>query len=155
MSGLLPIAACTLLLDQVSKFLVILFLPEGESRVIVPGVLYLTHVRNYGAAFGIMSNRTAFFVFVTIAVITLIIVAHRRLAVGRRLLSWGLALQLGGAVGNLIDRLRTGCVTDFIDLRVWPVFNLADVAIVAGVVLLCWELLHCAPEGGSESGRLG
>jgi signal peptidase II len=123
--------------------------------VLLPRLLYFTHVRNYGAAFGIMSNRTAFFVFITVAVVTIIVLTYQRLAAGRKMLRWGLALQLGGAMGNLIDRLRGGYVTDFIDLRVWPVFNVADIAIVAGVVLLCWELLHSSPEGGRESGRLG
>lgn len=155
MIRVLRIALVTLLLDQATKLLVNFLLPEGESVVLLPGVLYFTHVRNYGAAFGLMNNRTGLFILVTVVAIAIIVLAYRRLAADRRAtLRWALALQFGGALGNLIDRLRAGYVTDFIDLRIWPVFNLADVAIVAGVFLLCWEMLRSAQEGGTESGRL-
>lgn len=152
---MLRIALIVLLLDQVTKLLVKSWLPEGASVPLFPGILYLTHVRNYGAAFGVLNNRTGLFIWVTVVAMVVIIFAYRRLSVGNRsALRWALAMQFGGALGNLLDRLRAGYVTDFLDLRVWPVFNLADVAIVAGVILLGWELLRSTPEGGTEGGRL-
>jgi signal peptidase II len=136
-----------LALDQITKYWVRTCLPEGQSIALIPGLLYLTRVGNYGAAFGILNYRTDFFVLVGIAVLTglglaLVYFARRR----EPLLSWALALAWGGAAGNLVDRLYLGYVVDFLDLRFWPVFNLADVALVAGMILLGWQMLRPAPK---------
>jgi signal peptidase II len=132
--------------DQLVKFLVVKNMAEGQSIPVIPEIFHLTFVKNYGAAFGIMAYKTSFFVAIGIVVVLIILFFYRRLGHEQKLLRLGLALQLGGAIGNLIDRLRTGYVVDLFDFRIWPVFNLADTAIVIGVALLCWEILRM-PEG--------
>ena len=125
-----------LLLDQVSKHLVFLNLPYGESLSIWPGFLALTHVHNFGAAFGLFAGqRWLFFVavFVTIAVL---IMWRKDILRAGPLALWSCALLLGGALGNFLDRLRLGFVVDFIDVGFWPVFNVADSAIVVGALSL-------------------
>lgn len=129
-----------LAVDQWSKWLVISKMTQGESIPIVDGIFFLTYVRNPGAAFGMLPYKTALFIVVTIAVLLGIAVFHKRIPQGKVLLKAGLALQVGGAVGNLIDRLRFGQVIDFFDFRVWPVFNMADIGIVIGVGILFLEL---------------
>lgn len=114
----------------------------GESIPVVPGIFHITYVRNAGAAFGLFQHQTGLFVAVTAVVIALIVLYGRQAARGQPLLALALGLQLGGAVGNLVDRLRGGTVVDFLDFRVWPVFNLADSAIVIGGALFAWFLLR-------------
>ncbi len=136
------LAAGLLALDQWSKWLVMTKMVEGESIPLVDSVFFLTYVRNPGAAFGMLPYKTAFFVAVTLAVLVGIVLFLRRMPEGKVLLKTGLALQVGGAVGNLIDRIRFGHVIDFFDFRVWPVFNVADIGIVIGVGILFIELLR-------------
>lgn len=128
--------------DQLTKFIVLRFLPPQKSIPVIPDIFHITHVQNPGAAFGMLANRTWFFVLITLVVVIAVIFYYRHLAKEQGLMRWGLALMVGGALGNLTDRLRTGLVTDFLDFRFWPVFNLADTAIVIGVILVCWELLR-------------
>lgn len=142
---LVLISLLVLLLDQGSKYIVQHWMSVNQSIPLVPNIFHLTYVKNPGAAFGLLAYRTTFFIWVTLAVVLLILVFYRRLPGEKRLLRFALALQLGGALGNLLDRLRTGFVVDFLDFRVWPVFNLADSAIVVGMILLAWEILR-APE---------
>jgi signal peptidase II len=133
---LLIITALIVIVDQVSKYLVVLLMEVGDSISLVRNFLHLTYVLNPGAAFGMLPYQTLFFVIITVVVIVFIVYYYRILSSDHRLLRLALALQLGGAVGNLIDRLRTGYVIDFIDFKVWPpVFNLADSAIVIGIGL--------------------
>ena len=114
------------------------FLPS-ESRPLISPVLHLTYVQNTGAAFGLFKGQQALFVGLSLLVIVWI--AWELLAKPSMpdMLIWGCALILGGATGNLIDRVRVGYVVDFIDLRVWPVFNIGDSAITIGVALLIWH----------------
>lgn len=137
-----------LLLDQWSKWMIMTRMAEGQSIPLVDSILYLTYVRNPGAAFGMLPNKTAFFIFVTFAVMLGIIWFFRRIPESRVWLKVGLALQMGGAVGNLIDRIRFGHVVDFFDFRVWPVFNVADIGIVIGVGILFIELMRRDPTPG-------
>jgi len=146
-----------LAVDQGSKWLVQNRMSPGESIAVIDPVFYLTYVRNPGAAFGMLPYMTVFFVIIAVVVIVGIIVFARQIARGRFLLKTGLALQVGGAMGNLTDRLRFGHVIDFFDFRVWPVFNMADIGIVLGVGILFIELLKSdsdfsqdAPAGGKE-----
>ena len=129
------------LLDQLSKTAVRRSFLPGQSRAVWPGVFYLSYVQNPGAAFGLLRNQTWLLVIVTLAVVALIILFAGRVNFQTPLPGWSLSLVLGGAVGNLIDRLRFGYVVDFLDFRVWPVFNVADMAIVVGVGLLMIYLL--------------
>lgn len=120
----------------------------NQSIPVITNVFHITYVHNFGAAFGLFVHRTGFFIFVTTVVVLLIFVFLRHLPKEQKLLRAALVLQLGGAMGNLIDRVRLGYVIDFFDLRVWPVFNVADIAIVFGVGLLILDLTRNAREKG-------
>ncbi|MBE0448343.1 MAG: signal peptidase II [Actinobacteria bacterium] len=136
------VAGFVLVIDQVLKAYIRYMLPVGESVPLVPGILYLTHVRNSGAAFGIFPNQRIVFFIVSIAVIFLILYYSKCIGKADRLTTISLGLVLGGAIGNLIDRAISGRVTDFIDFRFWPVFNVADSVIVIGVILLSLNLIN-------------
>lgn len=126
----------TLVVDQASKEMIQRLMWEGESIPVVPHIFHLTYIRNPGAAFGLFAHQTGLFIAVTLLVVAAVVVVCLRLPPGRHLLRISLGLVLGGALGNLIDRLRFGLVVDFLDFRIWPVFNLADTAIVTGAFLL-------------------
>jgi signal peptidase II len=130
------IAAAVFLLDQGTKLLVSLTLATGRSVSLIAHILSLTHVHNTGAAFGIFKNGTIAFVVISIIAVLTIIFYVRRKPPGTGAVNAALALILGGACGNMVDRLRLGYVIDFIDIHVWPVFNIADSAISIGTVLL-------------------
>lgn len=147
---LLGIAGIIVLCDQITKLMVRMIMAPGQTIPLIPKVFHLTYVQNPGAAFGMLAYRTDFFIMITIIVILFILLFFHRVGAGQKLLRIGLALQLGGAIGNLIDRLHFGHVTDFFDLLIWPVFNIADMAIVFGVGLLCWEILRSTPEKGKQ-----
>lgn len=125
---------------------------QGESLTLAPGLgslFRITYVTNSGAAFGLFPNGSHVFIIIAVIVIALLIWYYLQLPGGQWLVRAALGLQLGGAIGNLVDRLRfAGHVIDFIDLnfwplRRWPVFNIADSSIVVGVTLLTllmiWE----------------
>ncbi len=132
--------------DQFSKHLVASMMDVGQSIPLIKDFLAITYVRNPGAAFGMFPYRTVFFIIVTLIVMGLIIYYYRVLPAGYTLLRLGLALQLGGALGNLIDRVRNVCVVDFIDIKIFPpVFNLADTAIVLGVIIFLFAFWRIAP----------
>lgn len=137
------IALAVVALDQASKHLALSRLPFGSSVPVVGSAVHLTMVRNAGGAFGLFQSWAGLLTVITIAVAAVIIVLIRRRTALPGLVGVGLALQLGGAVGNLIDRVRFHYVVDFIDLRVWPVFNLADSAITLGLLLLAYYLVFC------------
>jgi len=98
------------------------------------------HTTNSGAAFGIFPNQGSLFILIAVVVVLAIVLYQRRLPAGGWLIRLTLGLQLGGAVGNLLDRLHYGYVIDFIDIGFWPIFNLADASIVMGVVILAYRL---------------
>lgn len=129
-------------LDQGIKWLVIRYMEIGQSIPLVDNVFHLTYVQNPGAAFGMLPYKTVFFVVVTVLVVAGIALYYRKIPPDRRWLRAGLILQVGGALGNMVDRLRFGRVIDYLDFRVWPVFNLADIAIVTGVGLLILEMVR-------------
>jgi signal peptidase II len=145
------VATLTLIADRVTKTTIANNLPLYESWY--PPVPFLkrlfifTHTTNTGAAFGLFPKQGALFIIIAFVVITAIIYYHHHLPNGYSLVRLALGLQLGGALGNLIDRLRQGYVTDFVDLEFWPLqdwalFNLADSAIVVGVGLLALTMLR-------------
>lgn len=136
---LLLVAATVILADQMSKWLVEHQLPLNASWAPFPDYAHLfriTHVSNTGAAFGLFPSGSSLFTVIAAIVAVVILFYNFQLPAGYRILRVALGFQLGGALGNLVDRLRIGHVTDFLDFGPWPVFNLADTAIVAGVVLL-------------------
>ncbi len=150
---LMTIASLTVLFDQVSKHLIMAGMTLGQSIPLIEGSLRLTYIRNPGAAFGIFSAtseafRVPFFLAISSIAIAIVLIFYLRSAKGNTLLQVGLALVLGGAVGNLIDRIRFHEVVDFIDLYFrqyhWPAFNMADSAISVGVVILLLDALLAA-----------
>lgn len=127
-------------IDQLSKFLALQYLSPQDSVILIPQVLDLTLVRNPGVAFGLFSGSAPLlFTVITVSLVFLFLIANRSHSSAAHGTStadrWALSLILGGAVGNWIDRLRFAAVIDFIDFRIWPVFNLADTAITIGVAL--------------------
>jgi len=136
------ISGLTLAADQLTKALLVASFARGESLPLLPPILHLTYVQNTGAAFGLFKGQQPLFVILSCLVIGVIIWELRTKRAHDAATLWGCGLALGGAVGNLIDRLRLGYVIDFIDLRVWPVFNLGDSAITIGVALLIWQSLR-------------
>lgn len=143
---ILGAAAVVVLLDQLTKRWIERNLAIGESLVPFPSlsnVFTIAHFTNTGAAFGLFRNQGLLFVAIALVVIAAIIIYSRYLPYDRWVVQLALGLQLGGAIGNnLIDRTRQGHVTDFIYFHFWPAFNIADMAIVAGVGLLAWTLLR-------------
>ena len=147
---ILPVVALVVLVaDQASKAWVTANIPLNTTLdVIAPlrGIFVLTHITNSGAAFGLFPQLSIVFTFVALAVSVAIVFYYRSIPAGQWLLRLSLGLQLGGAIGNLIDRLRFGSVTDLFYVRFWPVFNVADSAIVCGVALLMWHMIRTPPK---------
>lgn len=127
--------------DQLSKFIVTTMMHQGQSIPILANVFHITYVENPGAAFGILAFRTYFFLIMAVLVLGAFVFFYRHLVNSGILMRLGLALFVGGVLGNFIDRVRLGHVIDFLDFRIWPVFNLADMAICFGVALFYWQLL--------------
>jgi signal peptidase II len=140
-------ASLVVIADQLSKFLIRTNLDLGQS-VPEDGLVRLSYVRNTGAAFGLLSNQTFLIILTAVVGIAILLLYYSYPLFGSLPVKVGLGLLLGGSVGNLVDRLRSGYVTDFIDLRVWPVFNLADSAIVVGVAILAYFLIFLALREG-------
>ncbi len=134
------IAGVTVVADQITKAIALSALNDGESIPVVDGVLHWTLQRNPGAAFGLFQSAPVVFTVLAIIIAVVIVVTAPR--VRDTLNAVALGLVLGGALGNLSDRLFRppgpfrGRVIDFIDFRIWPTFNLADVAVVTGAALL-------------------
>nr|WP_188648406.1 signal peptidase II [Marinithermofilum abyssi] len=132
------IAVAVLLLDQVTKWFVLHRMELYESIPVWDDVFHITSHRNRGAAFGILQNQQWLFIGITVVVTAVLLVYIYRLRKEGAMMLWSLSLILGGAVGNLIDRVRFGEVVDFLDFRLihYPIFNVADSAIVIGVCLM-------------------
>jgi signal peptidase II len=155
--------AVSLALDQAVKIWVVQSLSFADRITVIENFFYITHVRNPGAAFGLLASspepfRLTFFISVTLIAIGLIFSFYRRLAPGDRLSALALGLILGGAAGNLIDRIVYTEVIDFLHFRLWsgyswPDFNFADTFIVVGVGLLVLELLAAEGEQRAEAGE--
>lgn len=131
--------ALLFLSDRLSKLLVQKFLAYKPSVEIFP-FFSLTYAENTGAAFSVLQNRNTFFIVVSLILIIILSALRRRISAHGPAAGWGVIMVLGGALGNLYDRLALGFVVDFLDFRVWPVFNLADSFISAGVALMAWGM---------------
>jgi len=134
------IVLSVLSLDQLTKFLITRNLSYNQSIPVIKGIFHLTLIRNRGAAFGILKNQVPLFIFSSIFAIILIYFELKNNR-HRKSYSVSLSLILAGALGNLIDRLFLGYVIDFLDFRIWPVFNVADSAITIGAILLAFSVL--------------
>lgn len=151
-SYLVAVTATVFALDQASKAVVMSNMQLGDVIPLVPPVLDFHYITNRGVAFGLFSHFGDVFIPVALVIMLVILAFYRTLRGPRLLLRTALALQLGGALGNLLDRLRFGAVIDFLDFHIpainfyFPVFNLADSAIVLGVGIL----LVCLTFQGEE-----
>lgn len=137
----LSIVAITLVIDQLTKFLVVNYMTIGQSISVIDNFLYITSHRNEGAAWGVLQGKMTFFYIVTLIVIGVIIFWIRRLDMKKeKLLIIALSLILGGALGNFIDRVMYQHVVDFINTYIFgydfPIFNIADSALCIGVFLM-------------------
>ena len=150
----LLIAGVVLALDRFTKWIIARTIPLHESISVIPGLFKLTHVTNGGAAFGLFADSPSelrivvliFFSILALVVVSALLWRHTR---GLNSTAFALSLILGGALGNLWDRVLSGHVVDFLDFHVgsyyWPAFNVADSAIVVGAILLVGEILFTKP----------
>lgn len=150
---LYPVAAAAYLLDRITKLLVEDRLAGRPPVRLIPGVLDLNYTTNSGGAFGL--GRSAPLVFAVATVVVAIAIGVASLRLSRPSAAIALGLILGGALGNLTDRVVhgsgfSGSVTDFIDFQIWPVFNLADSAIVIGVIVLAFTGWRREDQGDAE-----
>jgi signal peptidase II len=139
-AGLLAVAFAAVVADQVTKQIVVSQLSLGES-VHVVGPLAIRHVTNPGIAFGLFSSWATIVTVLTAVAVLWMLFYFARAGARHPVLPVALGLLVGGSLANLIDRLRLGHVTDFLDLRFWPAFNLADSFIVIGVTILLAALV--------------
>ncbi len=134
-------------LDRLTKFIAAKELLLNQSVPVINNIFHLTLVHNRGAAFGLFKNQAPLFIATAIFAIILIYFNFKDKPLKKPFgYKFSLALILSGTVGNLIDRLAFGYVIDFLDFRIWPVFNIADSAITVGAVLLGWHLLFSKKE---------
>jgi signal peptidase II len=142
---ILPVLALLILaLDQGTKYLIVQRIPPYQAWMPVPALAHLfnlTFITNTGAAFGLFQDRSLVFVVVAVVISIGIVLYLRQIPHEEWLMRVALSMQLGGALGNLLDRIRLGYVVDFVDFHMWPVFNFADTFIVVGVGLLAYCLL--------------
>lgn len=129
------------LVDQLVKWVVQTRMTPYQSIDIWNGLVSITYAKNPGAAFNILQSYPILLIVVTVIVFVLVWINRRLIAEYSRIFQVGVAVALGGALGNFIDRVRQGYVVDFIDIYIWPVFNVADTAIVCGVGLIILGLL--------------
>ena len=138
--ALLAVAVAAVIADQLTKQIVISQLELGES-LHVAGPLWIRHVNNPGIAFGLFSSWASVVTILTAVAVAWMLVYFAKSGARHPVLPVALGLLIGGSVANLTDRLRLGHVTDFLDLRFWPAFNLADTFIVVGVLVLLAALV--------------
>lgn len=140
---ILGLAALIFALDQTSKYLVVQHIALNSSWSFFPNlakIFQFTFVTNSGAAFGMFPQLGGIFMVIAIVVIASIVIFYRHLPTYSIWVRLSLALQLGGALGNLLDRVTRGYVIDFVDIGFWPIFNVADLSIVLGVTILAYYL---------------
>ncbi len=142
--------AAILLVDQFCKFLILKYLGLSAAYVVIKGIFSITPTLNTGGGFGILPDQT--FLFILMSLITIIFIIYTLLSrkLKGKIFVYSISMILAGALGNLVDRLRLGAVIDFIDFKVWPVFNIADSSITIGVIILAWQLLRIAPFGKTK-----
>lgn len=136
----LGIGILVFIIDQLVKHLVVSTMHLGQSLPVIKGIFHITYVLNPGAAFGMLEHQRWFFILVALAAVLLGVAFYKKLQQESFLMRSGAGLLLGGAVGNLADRIQSGLVVDFLDFRIWPVFNIADIAICAGAGILIFDI---------------
>jgi len=149
-------AIFVILIDQVSKYYIQHKMYLGESIPIIKGIFHITYIENVRTAFGLFRYQSIFFIIAAVISLILAILIYKKIIFKENpKMSIPLLLILGGAIGNLIDRIRTGGkVVDFLDFRIWPVFNLADSAIVCGTfILVIYFLFYSKEENFKEENK--
>lgn len=139
------VTALILVIDQFSKYIIVSNFELYDSWMPVPAIakwFEIRYVTNTGAVFGLFQSGGTVFMVISVLVSLVILFYYFHLPDGKWLMRFGMGMQLGGALGNLIDRFRLGHVIDFLDMHYWPVFNVADSMIVCGVILLALVLLY-------------
>ena len=144
------LAALVLLLDQSTKSVIVAWLDWGDSWP-AEGLLRITHARNTGTAFSLFQGHSNILSLVAIFAVAVLLWVYATTGAKSLILRIALGLQLGGALGNLIDRLQQGYVTDFLDVGPWPIFNVADSAISVGMVLMVWYFVMTRNEEADVS----
>lgn len=143
-------AAAVAILDQLVKAVIVSTIPAYQTISVIPGFFNLTHIYNTGGAFGFLSGSSSgyqqlFFLAASLAAVCIILYLYIKMPSGHFFLEIGFALILGGALGNIADRLRIGKVVDFLDFHIlglhWPSFNIADSAITTGILIFVYHLL--------------
>ncbi|MBW2966552.1 signal peptidase II [Candidatus Woesearchaeota archaeon] len=134
------ISLSIIILDQLIKFIIIKKIPLNSSIKIIPKIFSLTHIHNYGAAFGLFQNASQLLIWFSIIIIGVILYMYDKIP-KEKIIQIFVALVLGGTLGNLIDRIRFGYVIDFLNFKIWPAFNLADSAITIGIIGLIIYLI--------------
>ncbi|AQS59033.1 signal peptidase II [Desulforamulus ferrireducens] len=140
----------TVAIDLYSKFIVMNKMVLGQSIPLWTNVFHLTYIHNPGAAFGMLAGKTWFFVTITTLVLLGLLLSYRWIAKAGLLYQVALGLVAGGALGNLRDRIVYSKVIDFLDFRIWPIFNLADTAICIGVGLILLDALRDLKKGKGD-----
>lgn len=135
------ISFLVLIIDQITKYFVSRNFYLGESVQVIPNVFHWTYILNPGAAFGMLDGSRWFFVAIAVLVSAGVWYFRKELQQEPAMIQTGTALFVGGAIGNLIDRIFIGQVIDFFDFRIWPIFNVADIAICVGVGLIIWNII--------------
>jgi len=125
----------TIILDQLIKLLIIAKFQLHQSTPLIKNIFHLTYVSNTGAGFGIFHNNNLLLICISIMIIGLLSYLYNKFP-DNKLSKISFALIIGGAIGNLIDRIRIGFVVDYLDFKIWPAFNLADSAITIGAIIL-------------------
>jgi len=139
------IALILLFVDQFSKYIIRQNMSLAESIPVIKSIFHITYVENMGIAFGLFPQGHSLFIVISLIIILGIIFFERKKVIKSLKERFCLGLILGGALGNLIDRLRFGFVIDFLDFRIWPVFNLADSGVCIGGILMVFFLLRKRP----------
>mgnify|MGYP003587506748 CR=1 FL=1 len=130
------------LLDRITKLLIVATMQEGQSIPVLPGVFHITYILNPGAAFGMFAYSRLFFLAIAMIALGVIWWYRKDILADSVYVRWGTGLFMGGTLGNVWDRIQNGLVIDFLDFRIWPVFNVADMAICTGVGLIIWNMLQ-------------
>lgn len=142
----LATTAFVVVIDRITKIYFSDLLSYGESIPVIPNVLYMTLVHNTGIAFGLFKDQGLVFIIIPIVAIILLVFNiyfyRQNGEVLDRMYIFSFSLILGGAIGNLYDRVMFGYVIDFIDFRIWPVFNIADSAITIGAILIAFKCIQ-------------
>jgi signal peptidase II len=141
------ISLLILFVDQSIKHIIRGMMVPGLSYPVIEHIFHITYVLNPGAAFGIFAYHRAMFIVIGIVLLSAAAMLYPKLRQQGVWIRYGAALLLGGAMGNLWDRIWYGYVIDFLDFRIWPVFNVADIAIVCGVGCIIYALLRGQQRG--------